>query len=283
MKLNTFISKISDKINSENLTPILHWVQFAQDVSEASESALDIELDQIYRALCFVKNNFDDSVFQKSLNTVLPPNEIIYGAAFFNAGYSDDEVRKYAENGVFEGGYIPFEDDEFGTLSLVEISETELLLARNESADLISACIQFLSSTDKVHSIADTLLQSKLHLSRINQNELKTVLRKAFDNTTSIGEMISFSPAEKKVSNRKCPALEQTDESDPQKKHDSEIEKTNELITAEDSVETSIYLANAPDCCSSAEQLDHILRMLGANVMDDDIYHSEDEHQQMSM
>ena len=43
-------------------------------------------------------------------------------------------------------------------------------------------------------------------------------------------------------------------------------------------METTVYLANAPDCCSGDGQLDNVLGMLGANVMDEDIYHSEDQH-----
>ena len=54
--------------------------------------------------------------------------------------------------------------------------------------------------------------------------------------------------------------------------------QTNEALLAEDAVQTTAYLANAPDCCSGAEQLDHVLGMLGSDVMDDGIYHSEDQH-----
>lgn len=59
--------------------------------------------------------------------------------------------------------------------------------------------------------------------------------------------------------------------------------ETNEMILAEDAVQTTFYLANAPDCCSGAEQLDHVLGMLGADVMDEDVYHSEDQHPKMSL
>ena len=60
--------------------------------------------------------------------------------------------------------------------------------------------------------------------------------------------------------------------------------KQNQLATPteqrqeQDAVQTTAYLANAPDCCSGAEQLDHVLGMLGSDVMDDGIYHSEDQH-----
>ena len=59
--------------------------------------------------------------------------------------------------------------------------------------------------------------------------------------------------------------------------------ETNETILAEDAVQTTFYLANTPDCCSGAEQLDHVLGMLGADVMDEDVYHSEDQHPKMSL
>ena len=48
-------------------------------------------------------------------------------------------------------------------------------------------------------------------------------------------------------------------------------------------MQTSVYLANAPDCCSGAEQLGNMLGMLGADVADEDIYHSEGQHPKMSM
>lgn len=64
----------------------------------------------------------------------------------------------------------------------------------------------------------------------------------------------------------------------PQEEKELAEKETIEMITAEDAVETTVYLANAPDCCSGDEQLDNVLGMLGANVMDEDIYHSEDQH-----
>jgi hypothetical protein len=65
-----------------------------------------------------------------------------------------------------------------------------------------------------------------------------------------------------------------------QKQEESE---TNEMILAEDTVQTTVYLANAPDCCSGAEQLGNVLGMLGVDVMDEDVYHTEDQHPKLSM
>lgn len=59
--------------------------------------------------------------------------------------------------------------------------------------------------------------------------------------------------------------------------------ETNELLLAEDAVQTTAYLVNAPDCCSGGEQLGNVLGMLGADVMDDTIYHDESQHSGLKM
>lgn len=59
--------------------------------------------------------------------------------------------------------------------------------------------------------------------------------------------------------------------------------ETNEILLAEDAVQTTAYLANAPDCCSGAEQLDNVLGMLGADVMNEDVYHTEEQHPKLSL
>jgi len=69
----------------------------------------------------------------------------------------------------------------------------------------------------------------------------------------------------------------------PTEQRQEQAQKTNEALLAEDAVQTTSYLANAPDCCSGAEQLGHVLEMLGSDVMDDGIYHSEDQHPELTM
>lgn len=64
---------------------------------------------------------------------------------------------------------------------------------------------------------------------------------------------------------------------DEQKKKKENNEVTD-MITAEDLVEQAVYAANAPKCCSSAKQAENMLGMLGANLMDSSIYHSEENH-----
>ena len=70
---------------------------------------------------------------------------------------------------------------------------------------------------------------------------------------------------------------------DPEKERRQKENETNEILLAEDAVQTTAYIANAPDCCSGTEQLDNMLGMLGADVMDEDVYHDEDEHPKMTM
>ncbi len=77
--------------------------------------------------------------------------------------------------------------------------------------------------------------------------------------------------------------MKQKNKSDPEQKKLQAEKETNEMLLAEDAVQTTAYIANTPDCCSGAEQLDNMLGMLGADVMDEDVYHNEDEHPKMTM
>ena len=70
-------------------------------------------------------------------------------------------------------------------------------------------------------------------------------------------------------------------ENDPQAKHEAEVQETTDMITAEDLTEQAVYAANAPDCCSDEQQAENMLGMLGANVVEPEIYHTEDEHDEV--
>lgn len=58
----------------------------------------------------------------------------------------------------------------------------------------------------------------------------------------------------------------------PLDEEEQEASETNDMITAEDLTEQTVYAMNAPDCCSDSEQAENMLDMLGANIMDEDIY-----------
>lgn len=64
----------------------------------------------------------------------------------------------------------------------------------------------------------------------------------------------------------------------PQEEHEEKVAQATDMITAEDLVEQAVYAANAPKCCNDKEQAKNMLNMLGANIMDSDIYHTPDEH-----
>ena len=67
-----------------------------------------------------------------------------------------------------------------------------------------------------------------------------------------------------------------------EEEHRQEIDETTDLITTEDVVEQAVYMANAPDCCAD-EHAENMLGMLGANVVDEEIYHDEDECSKLEM
>lgn len=78
-----------------------------------------------------------------------------------------------------------------------------------------------------------------------------------------------------KMSNRKLPT--------PQEEHEEKVAKATDMITAEDLVEQAVYAANTPKCCQGGQQAENMLNMLGANVIDGEIYHSPEEHQKLEM
>ena len=57
-----------------------------------------------------------------------------------------------------------------------------------------------------------------------------------------------------------------------EEEHRQEVDETTDMITTEDVVEQAVYMANAPDCCAD-EHAENMLGMLGANVVDEEIYH----------
>jgi len=70
---------------------------------------------------------------------------------------------------------------------------------------------------------------------------------------------------------------------DPQELHEEKVAETTDMITAEDLVEQAVYAANAPDCCNSGVQAENMLDMLGANIRNNDIYHSVSDHPKLEM
>lgn len=61
-----------------------------------------------------------------------------------------------------------------------------------------------------------------------------------------------------------------------------EKQKATDILTAEDLAEQAEYAANAPKCCSEKERALNMLGMLGSNIADEDSYHDEDEHDEIT-
>jgi len=68
-----------------------------------------------------------------------------------------------------------------------------------------------------------------------------------------------------------------------QEEHEEKVAQTTDMLTAEDLVEQAVYAANAPECCGEGQQAENMLNMLGANVMNGDIYHTPEEHVKLEM
>lgn len=61
-----------------------------------------------------------------------------------------------------------------------------------------------------------------------------------------------------------------------EEEHRKEVDETTDMITVEDIVEQTVYAANAPECCAE-NHAENMLSMLGANIVDEEVYHDEDE------
>ena len=125
ISLNDFISEVSGMVSSDDKTAVLDWIEYASfmtDVDESGRRTLESELQEVYLPLCYVRNNFSDSVLQKSLDMDTLGNEIIYGAMMFAAGYYENEVRDIGNEGHMEDGYIPLSADEKGSLFVVAVA-----------------------------------------------------------------------------------------------------------------------------------------------------------------
>lgn len=61
-----------------------------------------------------------------------------------------------------------------------------------------------------------------------------------------------------------------------------EKQKVTDMLSAEDIAEQAEYAANAPKCCSEKERALNMLGMLGSNIANEDIYHDESDHDEIT-
>ena len=147
ISLTDFISEVSKMVSSDDKTAVLDWIEFASymtDVDESGKRTLESELQELYLPLCYVRNNFSNSVLQNSLNLDTLGNEVIYGAMLFAAGYPENVVRDMGNEAALEDGYIPLSADEKGTLFVVAIAGRDncLFIGNNMESSTTFMCLK---------------------------------------------------------------------------------------------------------------------------------------------
>ncbi len=162
MRVSDFISLLRNDFKCEDDGIILQWLELNAELSGESERALDTELDDTARALCYVKNNFDEQTLQNTLAYPTLANEIIGCAILFRSQLPIEVVRGYAESGKLECGYIPKTFDERHTLSLVNCGDADksVFLCNNISAEeLESKATQAFDEAQRTGRKISTVLQ----------------------------------------------------------------------------------------------------------------------------
>lgn len=206
--LSDFIERLSEMVDGGDKTVVLNWIEFAdfiRDCDETGEETLESVLDEVYRPLCYVKNNFDNDTLQKSLKTEMLGNEIIFGAMLYSLGCSEDEVRKFADDGIIIDGYIPQEDDEKESLSLVYVTDDEnaLYMTRKKDTDPFT----YMKKASKIFEERNLNANEMLSESYIGGYVLRRIYNPTFAkavvnalyNSTAFDSITVYNPSEKNI------------------------------------------------------------------------------------
>ena len=102
-----FIDEIRLMTGDEEDDVVMDWLEFIGSVSESTEGNFNKELGDTLRALYYVKNEYGDEVLQQSLKCQILSNEIVKGAMYFNAGYTQEQVEDLAKQGFLMDGHVP--------------------------------------------------------------------------------------------------------------------------------------------------------------------------------
>lgn len=202
--LSHFINKLREWLEPEDDTTVVDWIQHASDITSASETGFKNELLQILKTLEYVKNNFTPEVFQKTLRFPTLYNEIVNAAVCYNAGYSNEDVTYFANNGHIECGYVPHFEDEHASFTIVNITEPEnsMALFIHMSDEHIRLTLQGANRASKETGIdLMTVLQQGFRempqrLYIVYNDDLKTAFRMAAENTKCIREQYNYNPKE---------------------------------------------------------------------------------------
>ena len=215
MRTHEFIRAMRSKLGCQDAETIQDWLEFAGDIADGTETDYERELDDIMRALSYVRNNFSSDVLKKSIRFPTLANEVIYGATLFHSGLPAKQVADAARDGRLEDGYIPASEDEVGTLSLiwVEKPEDRIFLVENEPGtvllcELEEAVYEAQQCGMSISSILKDRSRTNLQLSSLG-GVLARSMQDAFETTTAIGSLFCCDPVDFTVSEVHCKALEQ--------------------------------------------------------------------------
>jgi len=204
MRMSDFIYKVNNMIDGMDKTAVLNWIALAQNLCDTCDISFQQELHEIYLALCYVQNNFSNAVLQKSLNTIILGNEIIFGAMLFAAGYSTEEVTQLANDGVLECRYIPLRENEKNSLSLVYTAETDILfVARNETPEnlfekVAKASVIANSSQQNLEMVLLSPMVD-IHMEKIENYKLADAVKGACSSSSAFDCITVYDSAEKKI------------------------------------------------------------------------------------
>ena len=205
--ISEFINYMRDNLNPQDDKSIVDWLQLTAELSDANETLIKQELSIIIDTLKYVKNNFKPEVYQMSLRFPTLCNEIFNGALCFNAGYSKEEVSKFAEIGYLESGYIPKRDDEKGSFTVVQVAEPEcsVTISDNVSARKLERWIMRASIDRPTEDIAGVLEEYtqrySAQIKRILNEPLQKAFVKAIEETTVVDRLIKFNPVTGEIEN----------------------------------------------------------------------------------
>ena len=205
--LSHFINKIREWLEPEDDTTVVDWIQHASDLTSVCETSFNNELLQILKTLEYVKNNFSPEVFQKTLRFPTLYNEIVNVAVCYNAGYSNEDVTYFANNGHIECGYVPSFEDEHASFTIVNITKPEnsMALFIHMSDEHIRLTLQGANRASKETGIdLMTILRQGFRempqrLYIVENDDLKTAFRMAAENTKCIREQYNYNPKEESM------------------------------------------------------------------------------------
>ena len=144
MRTHEFIRAMKNRLGCQEAEAIQDWLEFAGDIADGTETDYERELDDIMRALSYVRNNFSPDVLQKSVRFPTPGQRDHLRRRPVCLRHGGKAGGRAARDGRLEDGYVPATDDETGTLSLVRVEDPEeqVFLAVNEPETMVRRALE---------------------------------------------------------------------------------------------------------------------------------------------